>query len=114
MRENKKVLLAKGYLSKNLDTGISLGTVAKKVGVSRFHFIRLFKQQTGISPHQFRIQCRIQAAKELIHQKIPFAQVALETGFSDQSHFANTFRRSTGSSPGQYAQWTFNLTSLKI
>lgn len=96
--------LARDYLSENLDMGISLDTVAKKVGFSRFHFIRQFKRHTGVSPHQFRIQRRIEAAKCLIRNGRPFSQVALETGFVDQSHFTNKFRQYTGATPSQYAR----------
>ncbi len=101
--DNQAVNLAKNYLSQDLDLGLSLDNVASRVGVSRFHFIRLFKQYTGLSPHQFRIQRRIQAAKGLIKSGIPFSEVALETGFSDQSHFTNKFRQYTGATPSQYA-----------
>ncbi len=101
--DNQAVNLAKNYLSQDLDLGLSLDNVASRVGVSRFHFIRLFKQHTGLSPHQFRIQRRIQAAKGLIKSGIPFSEVALETGFSDQSHFTNKFRQYTGATPSQYA-----------
>lgn len=102
---NKSIDLAKDVLSEDLDIGISLDTVAKKVGFSRFHFIRQFKKHTGISPHQFRIQQRIEAAKDLIRKGRPLSQIALETGFSDQSHFTNKFRQYTGATPSQYAHF---------
>ncbi|MFA5903664.1 MAG: AraC family transcriptional regulator, partial [Desulfobacula sp.] len=57
---------AKGYLSNDLDLKLSLDSIAREVGVSRFHFIRMFKRHTGISPHQYRIRHRINAAKILI------------------------------------------------
>ncbi len=102
--ENESIDLAKQYLSQDLDIGISLEYVAKKVGLSRFHFIRQFKRYTGVSPHQFRIQRRIEAAKKLIRTGVAFSQVALETGFADQSHFTNKFRQYTGATPSQYAR----------
>lgn len=101
---NETIDLAKDVLSENLDIGISLDTVAQKIGFSRFHFIRQFKKYTGVSPHQFRIQRRIEAAKSLIRSGLPFSEVALETGFSDQSHFTNKFRQYTGATPSQYAR----------
>lgn len=98
-----RVDLAKGYLSADLDMKLSLDSIAREIGLSRFHFIRMFKKHTGLSPHQFRIQHRIDAAKILIQKGVPFSEIALETGFSDQSHFTNTFRQSTGLTPSQYA-----------
>jgi len=103
--ENDAVYQARQYLSQDLDQGLSLDTVARKVGFSQYHFLRLFKKHTGISPHQFRIQCRIQAAKNLIRQGLPFSAIALETGFSDQSHFTNKFRLYTGITPSQYVHY---------
>ncbi len=101
--ENEAVNLARDYLSQDLDSGLSLDNLARKVGISRFHFIRLFKKHMGVSPHQFRIQRRIQASKSLIRKGLPLSEVALETGFSDQSHFTNKFRQYTGATPSQYA-----------
>ncbi len=98
-----RVDLAKDYLSADLDMKLSLDSVAGKIGLSRFHFIRMFKRHTGLSPHQFRIRHRIDAAKILIQKGLPLSEIALETGFSDQSHFTNTFRQSTGLTPSQYA-----------
>jgi len=100
--ENRAVSTAKEYLCSSLDQGITLEDVAQRVGFSRYHFIRLFKQHTGISPHQYRTLKRIQAAKQLIRKKMPLAQVALETGFVDQSHFTNKFGQYTGVTPTQY------------
>ena len=102
--QNHTIDLAKDVLSENLDIGMTLETVARKIGLSRFHFIRQFKKHTGVSPHQFRIQRRIEAAKGLIRSGLPFSEIALETGFSDQSHFTNKFRHYTGATPSQYAR----------
>ncbi len=100
--EPKAVRIAKEVLAADLDAKLSLQDVARHAGVSRFHLIRVFKQATGLSPHAFRTQQRIHHAKHLIKRGAPFAQIALETGFTDQSHFTNTFKRLTGATPGQY------------
>lgn len=101
-KEIKAVKRAKSYLSENLDLKIPLKDVADVAGFSRYHFLRVFKKNTGISPHVFRTQKRIEHAKSLIKQGLPFSQVALETGFTDQSHFTKKFRQFTAASPGQY------------
>ncbi len=101
---NERIAEAKDLLSEDLDIGITLDVVAKRVGLSRFHFIRQFKRHTGISPHQFRIQRRIEAARALIRTGLPLSEVALETGFVDQSHFTNKFRQYTGATPSQYSR----------
>lgn len=93
---------AKRLLASDLDQKISLERVAQRVGLSRFHFLRIFKENTGISPHLYRTIKRIERSKKLLSQGMLPAQAAFETGFSDQSHFSNTFRRYVGATPRQY------------
>jgi AraC-like DNA-binding protein len=100
--ESWVVRQAKELLSADMESAISLDKAAETAGVSRYHFLRIFKKATGIPPHAYRTVKRIEVAKSLIKQGIPISQVALETGFSDQSHFTNTFRNYIGSTPGQY------------
>ena len=93
---------AKQLLASDLDQKLSLARVAASVGLSRFHFMRIFKENTGISPHLYRTLKRLESAKILLSRGALPAQVAFETGFSDQSHFSNTFRRYIGATPKQY------------
>lgn len=99
---NESIRHARAFLSENLDRKISLEDVALSAGLSRYHFLRVFKQATGLSPHQYRTLRRIELAKHLLRSGRPTARVALDVGFSDQSHFSNTFRKFTGATPGQY------------
>ena len=98
----RAIRLAKDFLSSSLDEKITLDQVAKAVGLSRYYFLRLFKQETGLSPHNFRTQLRIDRAKDLLLKGMPPAEVALETGFTDQSHLTNKFRQFTCATPMQY------------
>lgn len=98
----RAVRLAKEFLAEELDRKMSLDEVASAVGISRYHFLRVFKEQTGLSPHAFRTQRRIGAAQRLLKKGVPLSQVALATGFSDQSHFTNRFRQYIGATPRQY------------
>ncbi len=101
-RQRRAVRKAKEFLSENLDTKLSLQEVAAAVGLSRYHFLRVFKQETGLPPHVFRTQRRIETAQGLLKKGVPFSQVALATGFNDQSHFTNKFRQFMGATPSQY------------
>lgn len=92
------------YLTENLSGNISLEELSKVAGLSRYHLLRVFRESTGLPPHNFHIQQRIDHAKRLLRIGTPFAQIALESGFSDQSHFTNTFHRYTGATPTQYTQ----------
>jgi AraC-like DNA-binding protein len=93
---------AKAFMAADLDQKITLDDLARCVGLSRYHLIRIFKQHTGLPPHLYRTQRRIDLAKTLLRQGMPFAQVALETGFTDQSHFTNKFKQFTAATPSQY------------
>jgi len=94
------------FLAENLDQKTSLEAVARSAGLSRYHFLRVFKRETGLSPHLFRTLRRIDRARQLLCQGTPLAEAALMVGFSDQSHFTNTFRKYTGATPGQYVAET--------
>ncbi|MCP4692308.1 MAG: AraC family transcriptional regulator [Desulfobacterales bacterium] len=98
----RKVRMAMEFLDEDLSEKITLKDVADAVGVSRYHFLRVFKKAAGVPPHVYRTQRRIEAAKGFLRQGTPLVDVALETGFTDQSHFTNKFRQFTGVTPRQY------------
>ena len=102
LRGGRPLRHAKEFLSTDLDRKISLADVARVAGLSRYHFLRMFKRETGLPPHLFRTLRRIDRAKQLLRNGEPPVQTALAVGFSDQSHFTNTFRKYTGATPGQY------------
>ena len=93
----------KEMLRSNLEQKITLRDMAATLEVSQYHLLRTFKRQTGVPPHVFRTQQRVEQARSLLRQGVPLAEVAQATGFSDQSHFSNTFKHYTGATPGQYS-----------
>jgi len=97
---------AKEMLSADLERKVTLKDMAAVIGISQYHFLRSFKRQTGVPPHVFRTQCRVELAQTLVRQGRALADIAQLTGFTDQSHFTNTFKHYTGATPGQYASAT--------
>ena len=88
------------YISDRLDRELSLNELAAIAQLSPYHFSRAFKQSTGISPHQYVIQQRIERAKQLVLQgKMSLADIAIACGFSHQSHLNRHFKRITGVTP---------------
>jgi AraC family transcriptional regulator len=93
------------FIEAHLDRRICLDELAAIVNVSRFHFNRLFKRTMGVTAIGFVEQCRIHRAQALILESDrPLAEIALETGFADQSHFTRRFHRHVGCTPAAFAR----------
>ena len=93
------------YMHAHLSEDISLHRVAEAAGLSAFHFSRLFKRSAGVTPHQYLIRARLERAKELlIKSREPMADIAVQSGFCDQSHFAMHFKRLYGVTPKAFAR----------
>ena len=89
------------YIHAHLDQNIALADVAH---LSEFHFARLFKQTTGLPPHQFVIHQRVERAKRLIAAgRLSLAQIAIDVGFSGQSQLNRHFKRLVGVTPKRFA-----------
>ncbi|TAI66740.1 AraC family transcriptional regulator [Bradyrhizobium sp. Leo170] len=98
---------AEETLAASLQGDISLADLANDCGISASHFARAFRQSTGLSPHQWLQQKRVDEAKVLLRERrLSLSEVALACGFADQSHFTRVFSRLTGVSPGV---WRRNL-----
>ncbi|MBN8927072.1 MAG: helix-turn-helix transcriptional regulator [Rhodospirillales bacterium] len=79
---------------------LSVAAAATRCRLSRSHFIRAFRVTFGRTPHQWLLACRVQRAKALLLGPLPIADIALELGFADQSHFTRVFTRHAGVPPG--------------
>lgn len=101
-KEPQAVKRAREFLNENLSCKVSLEELSRHAGLSRYHLLRVFRETTGLPPHSYHLQLRIEHAKRLLRAGVPFAETALQSGFSDQSHFSNTFRKYTGATPSQY------------
>ncbi len=90
------------FIRTHYEQDLSLRRLSSVTRLSPFYFQRLFLQNTGVSPHEYLVQYRIKKARELLSQGRSIADVALDTGFVDQSHFTRSFKRATGITPGSY------------
>jgi len=90
------------YIDLHYAQNITLNQLSELTGLSKYHLLRLFTRQKGISPYRYLETIRINNAKKLLEQGIPPIEVASQTGFSDQSHFTNFFKRMIGLTPKQY------------
>jgi AraC-like DNA-binding protein len=108
----RRVQQAVALMEADFASKLSLEQLAATAGLSAFHFSRLFHRWWGpaldqlwTSPHRYLLGCRLRHARALLSaagQGRSIAEVGLECGFADQSHFGRQFRRAYGVSPGQF------------
>lgn len=110
--ERQAVRKVREYLKANLSRNVALDDLAAMSGVSPYHLVRVFGQEVGLSPHAYFEQARVHQARRLLKQGMPITDVALELGFTDQSHLHRHFKKLTGVTPGIYRGATTYKTSL--
>lgn len=82
----------------------TLAALAAAAGLSRYQFLRAFTRLTGLPPHAYLLQRRVQLARRLVRQGTGLAEAAAASGFADQSHMTRCFVRSFGLTPGGFAR----------
>ncbi len=102
--KSKDALLLKvrDYIFANIAQDISIDDLSSIVHMSKYHFIRMFRTQFGLTPHQFILNHRINKAREVLSKGKSPTDVALELGFFDVSHMNRHFKRAYGVTPKQY------------
>ena len=94
---------AKEYMTNNFTEDISLMEIANYCHVSPFHFSRIFKTFTGISPHQFLLGLRLKNAELLLSDTAqPVADIAFSSGFNSLEHFTSAFKQKYAFSPSRF------------
>ena len=91
------------YLEEHYTETVSLERLGEVAGLGKYRLLRAFTRQKGISPYRYLETLRIAEARRLIERGVPQIEVALRTGFADQSHFSRFFKRLIGVTPRQYA-----------
>jgi AraC-like DNA-binding protein len=93
------------FLRDNFREKFDLERIAQAAGLSKYYLERVFKRSTGLQLHTYMMMLRIDRARQLLrYTRKPIADIALDLGFSDQSHFTNSFKRLTGASPRSFQQ----------
>ena len=90
------------YINGNLDGDLSIDRLAARSYISKYHFMRRFKELTGYTVHNYILQKRLIYAASLIREGTPVTQAALKSGFGDYSAFLRSFKRLFGVTPGKY------------
>ena len=88
---------------------LSLEALARQAGLGRYQLIRAFRTATGLTPHAYLINARVNHGRHLLRQGLALAEVAYRLGFADQSHFQRVFKAHVGVTPGEYRQASAHL-----
>ena len=104
-RDRRRAVDAALWIDAHSHDDIGLEGAASEAGLSAFHFLRLFSQVLGVTPHQYLVRSRLRhAARLLADDDRPVTDVAFEVGFADLSNFVRTFHRAAGVSPRGFRQ----------
>jgi AraC-like DNA-binding protein len=101
-RESAGIARARDYLDAQPGEAAELSELARMAGLSRSHFIRAFRKETGLSPHAYLMDRRFRAATRLLGEGRAPGEVAASCGFFDQSHLNRVFKARMGVTPGAY------------
>ncbi len=93
---------AKEYIHSYYNADISLDDICKELALSRYHFIRIFKAQTGKTPHAYLLDVRLNHALQYLNNNCPLDEIAFRCGFINPAHFAQCFKKKYGVTPHQY------------
>lgn len=92
-------------MASDLAADLPLQLVASQIGLSAYHFSRAFKASTGVPPHRYLVQLRIEKTRELLETTdLPISEIASQVGYDDPSYLARLFRREVGVTPLAYRQ----------
>lgn len=93
----------KNFIHENLHQDLSIADLAKEANLSEFHFSRMFKQSTGMTPHAFMTKKKIDRACELLKKgQLSVNEISAALGFKNQTHFSMLFKRVLGISPREF------------
>jgi AraC-like DNA-binding protein len=102
---HERLCRARRYIDECYDLPLDLREISKQACLSRYHFLRLFRNTFATTPHQYLIQRRIEKAKELLcSEEFSVTDVCFEVGFQSLGSFSTLFRRCVGDAPNNYRE----------
>ena len=103
--DRRRAVEAALWMDAHSDQPIDLESAAHEAGLSSFHFLRVFANVLGVTPHQYLVRSRLRHAARLLADGAgPITDIAFDVGFADLSNFVNTFHRAAGVSPRRFRQ----------
>jgi AraC-like DNA-binding protein len=108
---SSRIEIACELMREHFDEEHSLSSLAREVGMSPFHFARVFKQLVGESPNQYLVRRRLAGAARMLREGAMVSDAAFDSGFRNLSHFIRLFERRFGLSPRQFRELRFSQLS---
>jgi AraC-like DNA-binding protein len=103
--DRRRAVDAAAWLDAHAHEPVDLAMTARAVGLSMFHFLRVFSQVLGVTPHQYLVRSRLRRAAQLLAEgEHSITDIAFEVGFADLSNFVRTFHRAAGMPPRDFRQ----------
>jgi AraC-like DNA-binding protein len=104
-RDRRRAVETALWIDAHSHLSIGLDDAAEQAGLSAFHFLRLFSNTLGVTPHQYLVRSRLRhAARRLADDDSAITDIAYDVGFGDLSNFVRTFHRAAGASPSRFRQ----------
>ncbi|MCT7656368.1 AraC family transcriptional regulator [Oceanimonas sp. NS1] len=107
-RVDSLLLRARDYIHAHVFDALSLEQISQQAALSKYHFLRLFRQQFGMTPYQYVLNCRLNRAREALAAGVQLDDVVHSFGFADLSHLNRRFKPVFGMTPRQYQQIVLN------
>jgi AraC-like DNA-binding protein len=105
LRDRRRAVESALWIDDHSHQAIALDDAAAQAGLSPYHFLRLFSQVLGVTPHQYLVRSRLRhAARRLADDDSPVTEIAYDVGFGDLSNFVRTFSRAAGVSPTRFRE----------
>ncbi|OBR95083.1 MULTISPECIES: AraC family transcriptional regulator [Clostridium] len=98
----KIISLTSDFIKDNLNETFNLQKLSNYANISKYHLLRLFKNQMGVTPYQFYIQEKIKQIRKGLLKQQPISDLVFNFNFSDESHLCNTFKKHIGITPMQF------------
>jgi AraC-like DNA-binding protein len=112
-RDRRRAVETALWIDANSHRPINLEDAAAEAGISSFHFLRLFSQALGVTPHQYLVRSRLRhAARRLAEDDSAITDIAYDVGFADLSNFVRTFHRAAGVSPLKFRQASRGMRNI--
>ena len=101
-RKDSLLMVVRDYIHDNIQEDITIDDLSHVANISKFHLIRLFSRQFGLTPHKYIVNHRINKVRNALKRGMSATHVAQEFGFFDTSHLNRHFKKAYGVTPTQY------------